>query len=104
VAAGGSLMAAETESEWAASATEESAEEPPAAVCVHCGRPFKRTRYYHLHLGVEHEDELDEVEREAYAQADEAESEEMFVYHLKVVAALSTMWAVFVLGYMVFGV
>lgn len=97
-------MAAETESEWGTRTASAEGEEPPVAVCVHCGRPFKRTRYYHLHLGVEHEAELDEVEREAYVQADEAEGEELFVYHLQVVAALSTMWAVFVLGYMVFGV
>lgn len=97
-------MAAETDRERATRHASVEGEEPPAAVCVHCGRPFKRTRYYHLHLGVEHEGELDEAEREAYAQADEAEGEDLFMYHLKVVAALSTMWAVFVLGYMVFGV
>jgi hypothetical protein len=97
-------MAAETETEWQAETDDVAAEEPPVAVCVHCGRPFRRTRYYHLHLGVEHEAELDAAEREAYEQAEEAEDEELFVYHLKVVAALSTMWAVFVLGYMVFGV
>lgn len=97
-------MAAETEGEWATRTMAEADDGPPAAVCVHCGRPFKRTRYYHLHLGVEHEAELDETEHEAYVAADEAEVEAMFVFHLKVVAALSTMWAVFVLGYMVFGV
>jgi hypothetical protein len=97
-------MAAETEGEWATRTAGVGGEEPPVAVCVHCGRPFRRTRYYHLHLGVEHEGELDEAEREAYAAADEAEVEEMFMYNLKVVAALSTTWAVFVLGYMVFGV
>lgn len=97
-------MAAETEAEWQAEPVDMGREEPPAAVCVHCGRPFRRTRYYHLHLGVEHEGVLDAAEREAYEAAEEAEDEALFVYHLKVVAALSTMWAVFVLGYMVFGV
>ncbi|MFC7226171.1 DNA-binding protein [Salinirubellus salinus] len=97
-------MAAEPESEWAGETADVTAEEPPVAVCVYCSRPFRRTRYYHLHLGVEHGEDLDATEREAYEAADEAESEELFVYHLKVVAALSTTWAVFVLGYMVFGV
>jgi hypothetical protein len=97
-------MAAETEREWATRHASVEGEEPPAAVCVHCGRPFRRTRYYHLHLGVDHEGDLDPTERDAYAAAEEAEDEDLFVYHLKVVAALSTTWAVFVLGYMVFGV
>jgi hypothetical protein len=80
------------------------ADADPAARCAHCGRPFRRQAYHDLHLGLDHEESLTEAERERYEAARETEADDLFVFHLKVLAALSAMYAAFVLGYMVFAV
>ncbi|WP_257297539.1 hypothetical protein [Haloarchaeobius sp. FL176] len=75
--------------------------EDPAATCERCGRPFPTTMHRDLHLGEVHVEELTEREHERYEDAVEAETDELFVYHLKVIAALASMYAVLVLVYMV---
>jgi len=75
--------------------------EEPAATCDRCGRPFPTTTYHDLHLGEVHADELSEREQERYEDAIEAETDELFVYHLKVIAGLASLYAVLVLVYMV---
>ena len=62
--------------------------EEPAARCPHCGRPFQRERFRDLHVGEAHADELHDEERERYEEADEAEDDDLFVFHLKIVAAI----------------
>lgn len=75
--------------------------ETPAATCDRCGRPFPTTTHHDLHLGEVHGDALTDAERERYEDAVEAETDELFVYHLKVIAGLASMYAVLVLVYMV---
>jgi hypothetical protein len=82
----------------------EAGEDEGAIRCAHCGRPFRRQTYHDLHLGVSHEDALSGIEHEAYERAREEEADDLFVFHLKLIAALSAMYAFFVLGYMVFAV
>ncbi|WP_396612509.1 hypothetical protein ACH9L7_04335 [Haloferax sp. S1W] len=73
--------------------TDVSEGEEPAATCPYCDRPFRRERLCDLHVGTAHE-ERTESEREAYEVAVEAESEELFQYHLKVAGALGAAYAV----------
>lgn len=73
-------------------------ENPPR--CSRCDRPFTTERARNLHLGTRHED-LTEREQEAYRAARDDEGDELFLYHLKVIAALGGFYAIFVLVYMV---
>ncbi|MFB6143629.1 MAG: hypothetical protein ABEJ30_09850 [Halorientalis sp.] len=71
------------------------------ATCPHCGRPFTGERLRDIHVGEAHPDALTDVEREAHAAAVDAEGDDLFVYHLKVVGALVAVYAGLVLVYMV---
>lgn len=75
--------------------------ETPGATCPYCDRPFDGPRARDLHLGERHGDLISEPEWTAYEGALEAEHDELWYYHLKVVAALSVIYAVLVLVYMV---
>lgn len=81
--------------------TDVPAGEEPAARCRHCDQPFRAEHYRDLHLGTAHEAALTEEEQEAYLEAVEEEDEELFVYHLKIVAAIAVTYAIFVVVYMV---
>lgn len=72
-----------------------------ATKCPYCGRPFGDARSRHLHVGEDHPEECTETEREAYEDADEAEREDLFVYHLKAVVTIGILWGAFVILYMV---
>ncbi|WP_115865036.1 DUF7410 domain-containing protein [Halorussus litoreus] len=67
--------------------------------CPHCGRPFRTERLRALHVGDAHDGWTDD-EREAYESAMEAEREDLFVYHLKVVASLVAVYAFFFFTYL----
>ena len=69
--------------------------ETPAAVCPYCERPFRTARRRALHVGEAHP-ECDPGERAAYEAAREAEADELFVFHLKVLFALGAAYAAFV--------
>ena len=58
------------------------------AVCPYCERPFARKHLRDLHVGEAHADAASEAERTAYDAVYELESDDLFVYHLKVVAAI----------------
>lgn len=73
--------------------------ETPAR-CPHCGRPFRTDQLRTLHLGVDHPESVTDDQREAYEAAREAEADDLFVYHLKTVAALVALYAFLLLGYM----
>ncbi|WP_435347536.1 DUF7410 domain-containing protein [Haloarchaeobius sp. HRN-SO-5] len=75
--------------------------EAPAARCRLCDRPFPTRDQHALHLGEVHGDALTAAEQDRYESAREAETDELFLYHLKVIAALGTLYAVLVLVYMV---
>ena len=64
------------------------ADEEPAARCPHCDRPFRGERYRDLHVGEAHPEVATEAELERYEAAVEDEDDDLFVFHLKVVAAI----------------
>lgn len=65
--------------------------------CPECGRPFRTEQLRALHLGDRHD--ADDY-RDAYESAREAEREDLFIYHLKVVAALVAVYAFFFFTYL----
>lgn len=69
--------------------------EEPAARCPHCDRPFRTERLRDLHVVECHPDEATDEERERYETAREDEDDELFVFHLKIVAAIVAV----VMGY-----
>ncbi len=73
----------------------------PVAACPYCDRPFESSRARALHVGEDHPDRCTDEERAAYEEADEAERDDLFVYHLKAVVVIGLTWAIFVILYMV---
>lgn len=76
---------------------------PPAApdepaVCRYCGDRFVEERLLALHRGLEH-DGLTEAERDAYAEAVEAEREALRLFRLKALAALLVLYFGFIYVY-----
>jgi hypothetical protein len=69
-------------------------DETPAAVCPYCERPFRTARRCTLHVGDSHD--CTPEERAAYEEAFEDESDDLFVFHLKVLFALGSIYAAFV--------
>jgi len=74
--------------------------ETPAARCPYCDRPFDGKRARDLHVGERHADEATGVELDAHEEAREAERDDLFMYHVKVVVALGVLYSVLVLVYM----
>lgn len=66
--------------------------------CPECGRPFRTERLRALHVGDRH-DATDE-QLEAYEEAREAEHEDLFYYHIKIVAALVAVYAFYFFTYL----
>jgi hypothetical protein len=63
-------------------------DETPSAHCPYCGRPFATEQLCVLHLGDSHQDEWTDMEREEHEDAYKTESDELFIYHLKVIIVL----------------
>lgn len=76
-------------------------DEPPAARCQYCNRPFDSDRSCALHIGEAHSHEWTKDEQLAYENAMEAEEDELWLYHMKIVVALGVTYAITVLIYMV---
>ncbi|MFD1588037.1 hypothetical protein ACFR9U_13705 [Halorientalis brevis] len=76
-------------------------DETPAACCPHCDRPFARERLRDLHLGKAHPGEVTDREREAYERAADEEGDDLFLYHLRVIAVLVVLYAATIIVYMV---
>ena len=66
--------------------------------CPECGRPFRTERLRALHLGDRHD--VPDDHSDAYEEAREAEREDLFVFHLKVVAGLVALYAFFFFTYL----
>jgi hypothetical protein len=66
--------------------------------CPRCDRPFRRERQRDLHLGEAHGD-LSPAEQETFEEADQAEEDDLFFFHLKVVIALGVLYSSTVLLY-----
>lgn len=73
--------------------------ESPTAQCPYCDRPFTSETLRALHIGETHPTECTAAEHDAYDEAYDAESDELFVYHLKVVAALILLYGAFTMLY-----
>lgn len=73
----------------------------PAATCTYCGRPFASADAHDLHVGERHADVCTEAERTAAEAAAESERDDLFYFHLRVVAAIAALYTVVVLLYMI---
>ncbi|WP_276302365.1 DUF7410 domain-containing protein [Halorussus lipolyticus] len=73
-------------------------ETPPR--CPYCARPFRTERLRALHLGDVHAEECTPDQHDEYDEAREAEREDLFIFHLKVVACLVAVYAFLLLSYM----
>lgn len=56
--------------------------------CPYCSYPFQRERQRTLHLGIAHEDELDEAERERYEEEVSEEDHDLFTLHVKLIIVI----------------
>ena len=68
--------------------------------CPECGRPFRTERLRALHVGDIHGSDCTDEQREAYEEAREAEHEDLFYYHIKIVAALVAVYAFYFFTYL----
>lgn len=75
--------------------------ETPVAACPHCGWPFTADRTRHLHEVEVHPELADDEAHERYEAAKDAERDELFYYHARVVGALGGLYSVLVILYMV---
>lgn len=67
--------------------------------CPYCGRPFVTAHLRTLHLGEEHPEAMSEAEAKRYAAADDQESDDLFIFHIKVLAVLTLIMFVFLYSY-----
>lgn len=75
--------------------------EAVAARCPHCDRPFDDERARDLHVGEVHAADCSEAEWDAYEVARAEERDDLFYFHLRVVAALGVLYGFLVLLYMI---
>lgn len=76
-------------------------DEAVEARCPHCDRPFGDERARDLHVGEVHAADCSEAERAAYEAARDEERDDLFYFHLRVVAALGVLYGLLVLLYMI---
>ena len=81
--------------------TDVPAGESPAT-CARCGEPFPSERLLALHRGLAHYDALSEGEREAYADAYEAETRDLRLFRLQALAFLVVLYFAFLFAYALF--
>jgi hypothetical protein len=75
--------------------------ESPAAVCSHCGRPFRSEHARDLHVGEHHRESASAAERDRYDEALETERDDLWLYHAKAVIVLGVTYSMTVILYMV---
>ena len=71
----------------------------PAHECPYCEAVLPEVDLLELHVGVEHEDEATEAELEAFEDTFEQESNQVFIYHLKVISLVVAIYFVFLFTY-----
>jgi hypothetical protein len=69
--------------------------------CPYCDRPFPRRQLRDLHVGEVHADSTTGADEATYEDVRDEEGDELFMYHLKVIAALVAIYAGMVILYMV---
>jgi len=67
--------------------------------CPYCGRPFVTDHLRTLHIGEEHPEAMSDAEAERYAAADDQESDDLFIFHIKVLALITLIMFVFLYSY-----
>lgn len=67
--------------------------------CPYCGRPLATDHLRALHVGERHADAMTDAEREAYEAAHEQENDDLFVFHIKVIAVVTLVTFAFVYTY-----
>lgn len=77
------------------------ADDPAAERCPYCDRPLATDRLLAIHVGESHPESCTDAERDAYDAALQDEDDDLFIFHLKVVGGLMTLWAGFIITYMV---
>ena len=75
--------------------------EQPAATCPYCDRPFRTTRLRDLHVIEVHPDAATDDDRSAGEAAQDAEVDELFFFHMKVIVAIGLLYSALVIVYMV---
>lgn len=70
-----------------------------AEYCPHCGRPLADEQLLALHVGEEHSDAMSEADITGYEAAREQEDDDLFVFHIKVMAAITLVTFVFIYTY-----
>lgn len=75
--------------------------ETPAGSCPYCDRPFATERQRDLHIVEQHPAVASDDERAAAEAANEAEVDELFFYHMKVIVAIGLLYSALVIVYMV---
>ncbi|SEW09099.1 DUF7410 domain-containing protein [Natrinema salifodinae] len=75
------------------------ADEPPAATCPYCGRPFRSERYATFHVGVEHAEVCSEAERDAFDEERDDEEYELFTFHFKAAVTVFLVYFLFTFIY-----
>ncbi|AEN05385.1 hypothetical protein [Halolamina sp.] len=70
-----------------------------AEYCPYCGRPLASEHLWALHVGEHHPDAMTEAETETYEAANEQESDDLFVFHIKVMAIITLVTFVFIYTY-----
>jgi hypothetical protein len=66
--------------------------ESPSSRCDYCGHPFPTTDRLVLHKGLEHPQELDTDERDAYLSVRAEEKDELRTLRLKALGALVLLY------------
>lgn len=69
------------------------------ATCERCGRPFPDQQLLALHRGLEHESDLTDDERRAYASAYETEQADLRRFRLLALGALVVLYFGFLIVY-----
>lgn len=71
----------------------------PRHECPYCEAVLPEQELLDLHLGVEHENEASDAELEAFEETFEQESNQVFIYHLKVISLVVTIYFIFLFTY-----
>lgn len=67
--------------------------------CPYCEVVEPREDLRDLHVGIAHEDEATDEELDTYDQTFERESNDVFIYHLKVISGVVAIYFVFLFTY-----
>lgn len=70
-----------------------------AKYCPHCDHPLATDHLRALHVGEQHPEAMSDTEADAFAAARDQESDDLFVFHIKVLAAITLVTFIFIYTY-----